>query len=171
MNEPRPAIDNPALIEQLNQLNQRVRLYAQQIWQIPLAYLGLVLLSLAGSENVQGREPGLVMVFMGAVGILVFCHYLGLVQANDWGVKKIEETESKLGLDVTVRTWPLIVCPLKLLIVLIALAELTGGAVLEGWCSQTTALICLVAVLLLLLCCICAQLSSPRREGSSSPTK
>jgi len=151
-------------IEQLSQLNQRVRLYAQQIWQVPFAYLGLVLLSFAGWDSFGPRMRGSIMIGMGVVGALVFCHHLGLVQANNRGVEKIEETERRLRLDVTVRRSGLIVCPLGALVLLVGLTELIGGATRLRWAAWAIVGI-IAAFVIVLACCVYVHWSPP-----SSPT-
>lgn len=133
MQEPSASIDNPALIEQLSQLNQRVRLYASQIWQVPFAYLGLVLLSFAGWDSLSDWIKATIMIGMGIVGILVLIHHSGLIQANNDTVDRIEEVENALGLTVTVRKRCSIVCPLVALVILTFAMEVIGGIVYLCW--------------------------------------
>ena len=113
-----PPADN--LRCQLEQLNERSRWYATQLWQLPLAYLGLAGVGIAGVlEKAQDKLPWLLLVIC-LTGYAILFHAFGLHGGIRRAVRNIRAVEGQLQLTKTAGYYPLYTFPLQLLVLLVA---------------------------------------------------
>jgi hypothetical protein len=95
---------------QLTELNIRARTYTTQMWTVPLTYLGVVAVFLAG-ENVKVSLTARLLV-SSALGLFVMWHLVGVEDGRDRAVRALQAIERELGLSPTAKSrrwlmWPL----------------------------------------------------------------
>ena len=91
---------------QLNELNQRVRMHANRLWQLPFAFFGLVVVLLSGLNTLQGAVLTMASAFLLTVGTIVLWCMLGAYEGVCRGSSEIGLLEHRLGLRKTVGVQP-----------------------------------------------------------------
>ena len=94
-----------SLQAQLAELNERSRMYTTQIWQLPLAYIGIVGLGV-GQFDVSGGETIFLRMglwYAAGVGIFVLWHLLSIADGVKRAVEHIQGVEWQLGLERTAK--------------------------------------------------------------------
>lgn len=101
IDEPQSRINEPS-VESLNvhlsELHGRIHLHAARLWQLPFAYLGLVVFFFA---SVHDMDPGLIQVtqtFLVVVGVVALTCLLGAFEGIVTGSRLLTEVESRLQL-------------------------------------------------------------------------
>lgn len=77
------------------QLNQRSRLYTNQKWQVPFAYVGVLGLSLKEFPHEPNSLQGFALILLGAFSFAVFVHLSVLRYYELRAVKCMQEIEKK----------------------------------------------------------------------------
>jgi hypothetical protein len=102
---PLPAAAGPeqmldSLRVQLGELNSRTRFYTQQLWQIPLAYLGVVGLTFS---RIPATTEWLwvTVLFTALIGVAVLFHMAHSMKRLRLGVANLQEVEGMLQLPGT----------------------------------------------------------------------
>lgn len=112
--------DQETLRCQLEQLNERARWYATQLWQLPLAFIGLAGVGLGGViEKNKDYLPG-VFTAIWISGFAILFHMVGLHGGIRRAVRNIRRVEDSLKLEKTAEYYPLYSFPLQILILLVA---------------------------------------------------
>ena len=88
---------------QLIEANNRSRMYAQRLWVLPFAYIGVIFITLNATTNGQTNLILLCMITLSIMGLIVFCIMIGIVIAIGDAVRVIEKMEKKLKLKCTVK--------------------------------------------------------------------
>ena len=91
---------------QLGELNQRVRMHATRLWQLPFAYFGLVVLLLSNLDKLKGDMPAMATVFLSTIGLIVLWCMFGAYEGVCRGSREIGLLEQRLGLRKTVGVQP-----------------------------------------------------------------
>ena len=85
--------DDLTLRIQLQELNQRSRLYASQFWQVPFAYFAIIGVALSSRKLIYSQPIAFVAALL---GILVLWH-MGVVLNNcSTAVRKLQKVEEGL---------------------------------------------------------------------------
>jgi hypothetical protein len=99
----KPMSQEESLRIQLSELNQRSRMYATQMWQVPFAYLGVVGIMLAlTNKSLTHLTTQMVAFVLFLIGIIVLWFMLGIFKAIGKSVGHIKRTEHTLGIKQTV---------------------------------------------------------------------
>jgi len=115
MNAPaQPPIVTPAataprpesLETQLVQLNERVRMHAQRLWQLPFAYLGVIGILVTANGN-GAPAPKLFWAIFAALGLVVAWSMVGCVAGIYRGVSALANVEKLLHLPHTAQASPI----------------------------------------------------------------
>ncbi len=113
-----------AQLTQLEQLNERARNYMETLWQLPTAYLAIVMVALS---DVQKDQKKLVGWGLFVAGILILMCMSGALEGTLRAVKSINNIENELKLTATAKWRGWFQAPYFLLVVLgIWLAYLTA---------------------------------------------
>ena len=86
---------------QLVEVNSRTRHYAARIWQLPLAYFGLIGVSLA---TIAAKHPSLwcgALLTLAGIGVFVSWHLLRILRALVQARKALQSIENMLDLPTT----------------------------------------------------------------------
>lgn len=87
------------LSTQLSEVNQRVRMHAGRLWQLPFAYLGVLAVFLASSDrDLSGVEARWTYLVFFLLGLIVIWCMRGAYEGIERGVETIREIERKTGL-------------------------------------------------------------------------
>ena len=92
-----------ALIAQLSELNQRVRLYASQAWQIPFAYLAATGLTLINSSSSTPTVTALISSTFIIFGLAAIIAIKNMVDRAREIVDEIKKVERLLLLEESVK--------------------------------------------------------------------
>jgi hypothetical protein len=92
-----------AQIVQLEQANERARMYSQRFWQIPFTYLGIVGVALAAASKGSSGMLRLGAITFCLMGCLVLWIMLGIFGAIHRAVDTIEKMEEALDLPRSVQ--------------------------------------------------------------------
>jgi hypothetical protein len=91
---------------QLSELNQRVRMHATRLWQLPFAYFSLVVFLLSNANSLKGDMSVMVIVFLLTVGTIVLWCMLGAYEGVCRGSQEIGKLEERMGLRKTAGVQP-----------------------------------------------------------------
>ncbi len=97
-----------SLDQQLIQINERVRMHAQRLWQLPFAYLGVLGLLIQGFTN--ATSPRRVQIIAGCftlIGVFVGWAMGGAVEGIYRGVRALARVEQLLKLPPTAKASPM----------------------------------------------------------------
>ena len=78
---------------QYEQLNQRSRWYASQLWYVPFAYLGLIGVGLEKILTLPQPLKSIALVFLGIFSIAVFAHVSSVKHYERLAVRQMRELE------------------------------------------------------------------------------
>ncbi len=101
---------------QLKELNARSRWYTTQLWQVPLAFVGIV--GVTVSKLPEQEHHKAVFLLLVILGVAVFVHMLHLMKRLEAAVLALQRMEAKLGLEdqATLTGWG--VAPFILVVVI-----------------------------------------------------
>ena len=100
MNEGENIVEVSTLQVQLQELNRRSQVYLAQFWQVPLAYLGTIIIIVSIKANELSKDIIVFIYFMSfIVGTLIFWHMLNIVDWNKRATRNIIAIERALLLD------------------------------------------------------------------------
>ncbi len=100
MTEGQNIVERPTLHVQLQELNKRSQLYLAQFWQVPLAYLGSIIVGMfIKSTPVTKCQETAIYIISTVAGILIIWHMLNIAGANRRATRNIRAIEKALSLD------------------------------------------------------------------------
>jgi hypothetical protein len=92
-----------ALREQLKELNNRSRWYSGQLWHVPFAYFGLVVLIANQNFRSTGRYDAFIALASSAVlGMFVLWHMRAIRDGEHRAIENLRRVEEDLGFAPTV---------------------------------------------------------------------
>ncbi len=102
VDSPKPESDS--LRAKLREANERSRRYSSRLWQIPLAFIGIVGVVVGGVIKDIENSPltGPAFLALGVLGIAVAIHILGMADGHKRAVLNIQIVEEQLQLKKTV---------------------------------------------------------------------
>ncbi|MEM9555781.1 MAG: class I SAM-dependent methyltransferase [Acidobacteriota bacterium] len=101
------AIDPQIVATQLGQLNERVRMHASRLWQLPFAYVGVAVLLISSLSEIDHRGVvGIACGLVAVLGVLVVWCMVGAYEGVARGARAIGEIERSVGLSQTAALAP-----------------------------------------------------------------
>jgi hypothetical protein len=82
---------------QLKELNTRSRWYTTQLWQVPIAFIGIVGITVSRLPDETMRRP--VLIILGLLGIAVLIHMYNCHNRTQRTVQALARIEESLGLE------------------------------------------------------------------------
>jgi hypothetical protein len=93
--------EHDALIVQLTELNNRSRWYTAQLWHIPFAYFGILVVALAQIKTNKTSYFSYILLFIGFFGCFALWHMYGLINGVERAVRELQKIENQLNLRQT----------------------------------------------------------------------
>ncbi len=93
--------DSNALTVQLTELNNRSRWYTAQLWHIPFAYFGILVVALTQIKTNEPLYLSYILLFIGFFGCFALWHMYGLINGVERAVRELRKIENQLKLRQT----------------------------------------------------------------------
>lgn len=94
-------MNSTKLTVQLTELNNRLRWYTAQLWHIPFAYFGILVVALTQIKTNEPSYLSYIFLFIGFFGCFAFWHMCGLIYGVKRAVRELQVIEDDLNLRKT----------------------------------------------------------------------
>jgi hypothetical protein len=89
-------VNDESLRAQLIQLNERSRWYSSQAWQIPFAFLSLVVIAVETTMDKSRITGGSVFLVLFFIGLFVIWHMISVAKGAERAVVSLKKIEREL---------------------------------------------------------------------------
>ena len=127
MEQPENKPEEESLRVQLSELNNRSRWYGAQLWHIPFAYFGIVIVALVQIAVNKNSYLPYILISIGFFGCFVLWHMFGLMDGVKRAVTELQNIEKQLHLRQTAQYRQDYTIPLFIALIILVLASISLG--------------------------------------------